>query len=47
MSKWINVKDRLPDEFGPYLVSYVHSYCNCDDYRGFGVVLYTNQEFQV
>ena len=46
-TKWISVKDRLPEEKVNCIVHYKHAYCDNDDYWAIGICFYDGEKFQV
>lgn len=43
--KWIDVNERLPEVNKAYLVNYVHSYCENDDFSAIGISLCIDGSF--
>ena len=46
-TKWISVKDRLPEEKVNCIVYYKHAYCDNDDYWAIGICFYDGEKFQM
>ena len=45
-TKWISVKDRLPEEKANCIVYYQHAYCDNDGYWAIGICFYDGEKFQ-
>ena len=44
-TKWISVKDKLPEEAVNCIVHYKHAYCDNDDYWAIGFCCYDGEKF--
>lgn len=46
-TKWISVKEHLPEEKVNCIVHYKHAYCDNDDYWEIGICFYDGEKFRI